>query len=163
MVLEHHANDMRVTKSVKLELKENGKPKNLELITQFNGELLVFSSFADQKLKKNSLYVQGVNKRTLQLKNDLRKVGEIDYAGNSEGNVGSYNFVLSRGRTKLLIYYNLPYQEEQNERLDFHVLDKELNLIWEKKVILPHREELFEVERLPARRLRKCLFIGSPL
>ncbi len=84
----------------------------------------MFSSFVNQELKKNILYVQSVNKRSLELENNLRKIGEIDYAGNSEGNAGGYDFAISRGRSKILVYYNLPYKQGQNVRFGFHMLDK---------------------------------------
>ena len=145
-VLEHYSNEMKRTKSERLELVEQGRSKKLEFITQFNDQLRVFSSFPNQKLKKNILYVQSINKRTLQLRSDLQKIGEIDYAGNSKRNAGGYDFVISRRGAKMLVYYNLPYERGQNEKFGFHMLDQDLNPIWEKQVTLPYKDELFVVE-----------------
>lgn len=146
ITLEHFNYQMNKTKSVELELKEQKKDKNFEFIVQLNGELYLFTSFKNQKVKKNYLFVQSINKKTLQLNRDIRKIAEISYTGKSKRNSGNYDYDLSRDSTKILVYYNLPFDKGEREKFGFHVFDNKLNEIWEKRVTLPYKEELFDIE-----------------
>jgi len=144
--LEHFDQSLSKTKSLQLELKYKNSARFYEGIVQLNNELFLFSSYRDQKTKKNSLFVQNVIKNTLQLDPKLKTVSTIDYTGERRRNAGNFNYRISNDSTKLLVFYNLPYNKGMNERFGFHVFDKNMNLIWEKEVTLPYKEELFGIE-----------------
>ena len=146
VTLEHYDKEMSQSKSVEIELEEQKKERNFEFIIHIDNEMYIFSSFANQKLKKNFLFVQGVNKKTLQPNKDLRKIAEIDYSGKSKYNSGNFDYEISKDSSKVLIYYNLPYDKGESEKFGFHVFDKALNQLWEKNITLPYKEELFDVE-----------------
>ncbi len=146
ITLEHYNNKMNQTKSVEINLEEQNKKTYFEFIIQLNNELYLFSSFKNQKLKRNFLFVQSINKKTLQFNKDLKKIAEINYSGKSKFNAGNFDFVLSRDSSKVLIYYNLPYDKYGSEKFGFNVFDNNLNELWEKKITLPYKEELFDVE-----------------
>lgn len=137
---------MNESVSVEIDLEEQNKKKSLEFIVQLNKELYLFSSFTNQKLKTNFLFVQSINKHKLTPNNDIKKIAEIDYSGNSKNNSGDFSYELSRDSSKVLIYYNLPYDKGESEQFGFHVYDNNFNQVWEKKVTLPYKEELFDVE-----------------
>ena len=137
---------MDQTKSVELDLEYLKKKIDFEFIVQLNNKLYLFSSFKNQKLKRNFLFVQSINKRSLQLKQDLNKIAEIDYSGKSKYNAGNFYYETSRDSSKVLIYYSLPYDKGEREQFGFHVFDRNLNQLWEKKITLPYKEELFDVE-----------------
>jgi len=82
----------------------------------------------------------------VRLQKELTKVGEIDYSGNRKLNAGNFGFELSDDSTKVLIYYNLPFDKGEKEKFGFHVYDNQFNPLWEKQVTLPYLEELFDVE-----------------
>ena len=146
ITLEHYDQKMALSKSVEIELKEQKKKRKFEFIIHIDNEMYIFSSFANQKLKKNFLFVQGLDKKTLQPKKDLKKIAEIDYSGKSKYNSGSFDYEISRDSSKVLVYYNLPYDKGESEKFGFHVFDKSMNQLWEKKITLPYKEELFELE-----------------
>jgi len=144
--LERYSNRLILSKSVELDLKSEKKKRQLEFIIQLDGRMYVFSSYMDQKIKRNFLFVQPVNKRTLVLEGELKKIAEIDYEGNTKYNAGYFNYKLGRDSTKLLIYYDLPYDKGESEKFGFHVFDEKFDQIWEKKVVLPYKEEFFSIE-----------------
>lgn len=146
IILEHFDNKLSQTKSVELDLKYQKKDLSFEFVIQLNDELFLFSSFKNIKLKRNFLFVQSINKETLQFNQDIKKVAEIDYSGHSKYNAGDFNYRISRDSSKVLIYYELPYEKGANERFGFHVFDGDLNQLWEKNITLPYKEELFRVE-----------------
>lgn len=146
VILEHYDTNLTVIRSVELQLQEDSKRTNYERILHSNNQLFLFSSFPNQKTKENILFVQTINKKTLELSSDKRRIATIGYFGESRKNAGEYYFELSRDRSKLLVYYALPYEAGENERFGFQMFDAELNKLWGKEVSLPYKDELFEVE-----------------
>lgn len=146
ITLERYNNKMNPDRSSELKLEFNNEKMDYEQIIQLNDELYVFSSLKDQKDKKNKLFVQTIDKNTLLPSYDIKQIGEVDYAGNMKSNAGNFNLRLSRDSSKVLVYYNLPYEKHENEKFGFHVLDAQLNEIWSKQIFLPYEEALFEIE-----------------
>lgn len=148
LYLEHYNEKMSQSRSVELDLKfelEEKKRESLfEFIIHVDNEIYLFSSLKNQK--KNLLFIQGINKKTLQADKNIKQIAEIDYSENTIFNSGNFNYKISNDSTKILIYYNLPYNRRESQKFGFHVFDKDMNQLWEKIVISPYKEALFEVE-----------------
>lgn len=52
---------------------------------------------------------------------------------------------MARDTSKILVYYQLPYEKKENEKFGFHVFDNDMNLLWTKNVVLPYEDKLFGV------------------
>lgn len=144
--LSRYSNELNLELNTTPNLKEGKKDKILEKVIYMDNEMYLFSSFKNQKLKKNFLFFQSIDKETLELDDDLQKVAEIDYSSNSRYNAGNFGFEMSRDSTKLMVYYNLPYNKNENEKFGFHVFDKHMNEIWKKDITLPYTDNLFVVK-----------------
>ncbi len=140
--------DMSLEKSVVLNLEEQGKKKRFEFVVLFHGEILLFTSYNNQKLKKKFLFKQKVNTNTLLVEGDSEKIAEIDYKGFSKFNSGAYKYRLSRDSSKFLVYYDLPYKRNESEKFGYQVFDESFNQIWERNITLPYTDGLFDVERV---------------
>jgi len=139
--------NLNPAKSIELELTENGKTKYFEQLLHLGGRLILFTSFLDQKSKKNSLFVQQVDKKSLMPDNvNKKKLAEIDYHGNSKKNSGSFSFRTSNDSSKVLIIYSLPFEYNEPEKFGLLVVDQQMNVLWKKDVTLPYRDELFDIE-----------------
>lgn len=147
LLLDRFDNSLNPSKSIELELTEEGKKSYLEEIVHLDGKLLMFTSYPNQRTKLNALFVQPVNKQTLLPDNTKKqKLAEINYEGNSKRNSGSFSFRLSQDSSKVLIFYSLPYDYRDPEKFGFLVMDKNLNVMWKKDITLPYRDDLFDVE-----------------
>jgi hypothetical protein len=144
--LEHYDNNFSPTKSFDLDIEEEGKECNVSYLLQLKNRLYVFYSYQNTKEKKNILLVDEIDKKTLQPKNEKRKLGEIDYAGNSKRNSGNFSFKISRDSSKVLVFYSLPDTHGDPEAFGFNVLDNTLSSIWEKNVTIPYKNGLFDTE-----------------
>ncbi|MBI9053411.1 MAG: hypothetical protein JEY96_06305 [Bacteroidales bacterium] len=160
ITLEHFDNKQNFTKSVELDLKYQKKDMYYRFIIHINDELFLFSSFKNQKLKQNFLFIQSIDKNTLELKQGLKKIAQIDYSGKGRRNAGNFNYRLSRDSSKVLIYYDLPYDKGSKEKFGFHVFDKNLNQLWEKKVTLPYNDELFDIKNYKVDNLGNVHLLG---
>jgi len=142
--LEHFDNNFNKTKSVRI--KNNKKKLKFEFILHLNNKLYIFSSLIDKKLKSNFLFVQDINKKTLLPNNDLVKVAENDYEKHSKNNTGKYYFRISRDSSKVLIYYDKPNKKNKSERFSIHIFDTDMNQLWEKQILLPYKNKLFDIK-----------------
>lgn len=146
IILEHFNQKLELTKSIEIELEYQKKEMNFEYFIHLNNNLYVFSSFTNQKSKKKYLFYQTIEKNTLSVNKDLKKVAEIDYDGNSKYNSGNFQYELSRDSSKLLVYYNTPFEKGEKEKFGLHVFNNKMEELWNKEITLPYIEELFEVE-----------------
>lgn len=146
--IERFDNNLNMVKSIELDLTEAGEKTNLQYLLHLNGRLLMFSSFPNQQTKRNVLFVQQVNKQSLMLDQKKLKLTEINYEGNSKRNSGSFSFRISNDSSKVLIFYSLPYDYGDPEKFGFMALDNQMNVLWQKDVTLPYRDELFDVESI---------------
>jgi hypothetical protein len=144
--LEHYDDNFSLTKSFDLDLESGQEKGKMNNVLYLNKKLYLFYSVADQKTKKNSLFAKEVDKGTLEPKNETKKLGEIDYTGKRKKNSGTFSYRVSRDSSKLLIFYALPYDEDEPEAFGFNVLDNQLNSLWQKDITLPYKDELFDIE-----------------
>jgi hypothetical protein len=143
LTIVHFDNKLTKTKSAELELITDKKERGFEHALHSNGKIFIFSSFRNQKLKKNILFVQTLNKQTLALNNDLKMIAEVD--NGSRYNSGDFNFKVSVDKSKIMIFYTLPYEKLEPEKFGFHIFDADLNQIWTKSISLPYTDELFGI------------------
>ncbi len=144
--LERYDLEMNRSKIVKLDLRDRYIKRSFEFITMLNKKLYIFSSRYDKRNKKDYLYVQTIDKSTLLLNNDSKKIAEIDYSKKTLFNSGGFGFRMSRDDSKILIFYNIPNKKKEKERFGFHVYDENFSQIWEKNETLPYEESLFIIE-----------------
>ncbi len=145
--IEHFDNDLKLTKSVKLDLSVKRDERHYQGMVYINNDLYFFTSYQDRKQKKLSMYVQTIDKQTLIPNNDMLKISEIDYTGYKNYNAGQYDFKISRDSSKILVYYNLPYNKKGNNKFGYHVFDNVFNELWHQDIELPYEDELFDIER----------------
>lgn len=143
ILIERYGNDMSLKKSVPIRLGEKKEERIYQYGTQIDGELILFTTILDKKAKVNLLFAQTVNKKTLKPSSKLTRVGAINFDGSARKNSGSFTYQVSNDDKRILIYYNLPYEKNSNEKISYHILDKDLNLLWEKSVTLPYESDLF--------------------
>ncbi|MEY4904436.1 MAG: hypothetical protein RLZZ292_2251 [Bacteroidota bacterium] len=138
--------NFNIDKAVELDMSEGRNDKTLELPLMLGSNLALFSSFVNEKHKKRYYFVQSIDKKTLALKRDIRKIAEVDYSGKFKSNTGSMRYAVSRDSSKVLLYFNHPYRKGDPETFGFTVIDKDLNELWTRDVTLPYNDELFEVK-----------------
>ncbi len=146
--IEHFDNKMNQTKWKEIIIKDKkGDERDYEFIVYMNNTLYLFSSIENKKTDNVILYAQTINKKTLRLNNDSRKITEINYAKKGSKSFGDFEYEISRDESKLMIHYLLPVRKKEKEKIALIVLDKDLELLWGRKCTLSYMKELFEDER----------------
>jgi len=146
IILEHYDKEMNPSKSVEIELEDENRERDYEFIIYLNNEMFLFSSYNDKRADTKTLFVQGVDKRTLQAKPEISQIAETDYSWASRFRAGNFGHKVSNDSSKVLIYYTLPYEKDESQKFALHVFDQDLNSLWQKNVDLPYGEDLFDVK-----------------
>lgn len=148
--LEKYNKRMEFVRSVDLVVKEEGKRKEVEGIYMLDGKLMMFTSFYNQKQKKKYVFVQEVNKKTLNFGTRSKKIGEYPFGGNfklgSWG--GSVGIQMSRDSSKVLLYSDIQDKKKENDEFKFQVFDTELNELWSNMVKVPYENQLFDIQKV---------------
>ncbi len=144
--LEHFNNDYEPNQSLDLDFKENGQDCTVQHVVNWHGRLYIFYSYATKNERKNVLLMGEIDKSTFTIRADKLKIGEIDYSEKSKRNKGDFNLRFSRDSSKLLVFYDLPFQGNDSETYGFNVLDDQMRSLWQKNVTLPYSDDLFDVE-----------------
>ncbi len=142
IVLEKFDNKMNLKYSEELIIPRKDKDLMLfEDVVYINKQLVLLVSYFDRKNKKNYYFAYPID--------DKGKVGskfKLLDENTTEGRNGSnYDFVLSKDTTKLLLYYNPPFDNKADEKFHYKVFDQSFNLIWEKEVELPYKDKLVSI------------------
>ena len=135
---------MKLRKSNALDLRFKNKDRDFEDIVIMKGNMYLLSSFNNQAKKKNYLFVQPINLKTLQARRDLSKIAEVDTKDRFRE--GGFRHHISKDTSKILIYAMLPRKKKQPERFSLQVFDNEFNLIWAKEITLPFDDDNFSIE-----------------
>lgn len=144
--LQHFDVNMNPGTIVDLEIESGKRQGKINNILHHKGKLMFFYTFEDTKTKKNTLYLDEIDKSTLLPKKQEKVIGQIDFTGKGKRNRGSFQYRVSRDSSKILVLYALPYDEDSPEKFGFTVLDQQLNLIWSKDITMPYRDELYDFE-----------------
>ncbi len=111
----------------------------------FNENIFIVGSYRNKRSKMSYLFYQKLDLNNLAFADDLVKIAEYSYEDGSRRDRGAFDFEISKDKSKLFVYYNIPVDGESAEAFGFHVYDKELGLIWERDVELPYAEDLFSI------------------
>lgn len=145
-LLEKYDLNCKQLLSVELELSHDKKKHGLEEIIHIGDEIYLFSSFENKKEEKNYLFVETINKKTL-VPGNMKKIAEIDYAGQKRWNSGSYSFKTSSDSSHIMIFFDKPHEKEGTDKFGFQIYNSKMELQWESDIDSKYEDELFTVSQ----------------
>jgi hypothetical protein len=148
--IQHFDPKMAQQKDLEIELKEGRADKAFEGIFHYGDKLWMYSSFTNNKTDKKMLFAQEVNKKTLRPSSQTYKLMEI---GGKETKLSSSDFTmrLSADSSHIAVLANYVLRrskKDSDKKIELQVYDSEMNLKWDRKVVLPWSDYLFDVERI---------------
>lgn len=143
IILEKFDKQMNLKYSEELIIPKKNKDIMLfEDVVYINKQLVLLTSYFDNKNKRNFYFAYPID--------DNGKVGSkfklLDENTTNGKRGANYDFVLSKDTTKMLLYYNPPFDKKADEKFHYKVFDQSFNLIWEKEVELPYKDKLVSIK-----------------
>lgn len=163
LFIEHYDNSLKLSKTVELELKAQEKELKFEFIVPLNNNIFIFSSFQNKKLEKKILFIQKLNKKTLQPGKDLKIIAEIDYSKKTSSFSGFFGYTLSKDSSKFLLYSELPFTKDEKERFNLQIFDQNLIQLWKKNITLPYKDDLFRIKKYKINKEGEPYFLAKVL
>ncbi|MEO0778187.1 MAG: hypothetical protein AAF146_16590 [Bacteroidota bacterium] len=140
----YHNRKMKMLKSREIDLRYKNKKRQLEEVMMLGGKLYLLTSFHNEAKKKNYLFTQRIDNRSLNLKKDLQMIGEIDTRGVLRE--GSFDYHISRDSQTILVINKLPNKKSEPERFALRVFDDNFTEQWQKDIHLPYDNQNFSIE-----------------
>lgn len=123
-----------------LDLKDKEGDRSYEFAAQVGSEFYIFSSYQDRKQRKTFLFAETVNKQSLGLKKDARKIAEIDWSDESRSDRANFGFRFSPDRSKLMIRYTLVNKDNEVLRFGLCTLDNTFKTLWKNDGLIPVKQ-----------------------
>ncbi len=159
VIIEHYGDNMNIKKAREIELKYKKKDRVFQDIVMVGRQLYLITSFHNEAKKKNYLFRQKIhNTRLTTSERDLELISEIDTRSTLRD--GTFDIILSKDSSKLLIYNKLPTKNREAERFNLKVYDDAFGLMWSKDITLPYDDRVFRVEEYRVDRTGNVYLLG---
>lgn len=107
--------------------------------------IYLFTSHYDLKTKTVLIHTHTLNKETLILNENPKKIGE--FKGTKAQVRTGFSIISSPDSSKFLLYKNLSTERKSdNEHFYAIVLDSKFQKIWSKEITIPYSSKLFDIE-----------------
>lgn len=134
---------MNPVKEQALMIQEDGR-KLVPLVSFFlNDQLYLFSSQREGFDKEKHIFLQSVDKVTLQPQPDLFKVTTIPTLDRRY--TGEVHFTFSQDSSHLMVFSNIQNRGRAPEKYAFIVYDDNMELQWSKEISLPVKNRNFRI------------------
>jgi hypothetical protein len=118
-------------------LEYNNRKRQFHGVVPVKNNFYLFSAFQNEQHKKHYLFVQHINKETLETEDNMKMIGEIDHSGIDKYNNTHFHHEISPDQSKILIYYNIVNKKKQNLRYGMYVFSDQMELIWKNENVVP--------------------------
>jgi len=136
--------DMKMVRSKNLPFENTDQKMKYINSIYMNGNIYIFSAQRDFKSLKSTLYVQQLDKNTLELNPTPRKIDEIKLK--SKKHESNFKIRVSRDSSKVAVFAWSHINSESKVTINCSVFDANLATLWSKKITLPFKAGLSFLE-----------------
>ncbi len=138
--------DLRLVQKQELPMHYGKNYHYFQFMVMQGSELYLFTKRFVSKEKSIYLYVEHIDKKTLQSVGGLKEVVVIP--ATRKWNTVEFDHSISIDEKKMVLDYNMPYEYDTKEEAGVIVFDEKMNVMWSKVIELPYMEQSFAVEKL---------------
>lgn len=102
-------------------------------------QIYLFFEATDKKSNTHLLLMEELNMNTLLPQGKITKIDEISFE--KRRNQGTFTIVRSNDKSKILLYKDLPYEKDANEKYELTVFDEKMNKIWNSPIEMPYNDK----------------------
>jgi len=159
--LERVDKNLDFVSRVMLKLVYEKSNLNFYSVRIFNGKLLLFASNNDGKNEKKYLYVRQLDPETMNPVGDFVKISELDYSETISRKAGGFKFIQSPGAKFAMFLHQNPSNKNDFQGFGIKVFNKDMELVRAGDIVLPYKEDEFEVHRYDLDREGNVYILGS--
>ncbi len=122
-------------------------PLSLLEVVEIGGKVYVFTSYQDTKLKEKYIFLHEYDASVMTVSAG-KEIAKMSFEGFKRSQSGDFSVVYSEDRNSILVYFELPYGDNDPERFGVIAYDRNMNVIWENTFVLPYQADKFRREQL---------------
>lgn len=130
-----------------LNLNIEGQVFELSKIVEAGGNSYFFITATDNKAKIKSIYLYNYKPESLSLSSGS-KVAQFSFEGFKRSRGGEFRVSYSAGRSHILVYYGLPFEDNDPERFGVIVYDMNMKEEWKKEFTLQYSSDRFVIQEV---------------
>lgn len=124
-------------KYLRLEHKTGDYERKAQHVLAHDDKIYAFSSYQNKKEKKHYIFVETLNKETLDYNNDVRKIGEISYGDDIKGSkLDNFALTTSPNKDLNLLSYSI-VNGDKITNFGLLVLHKDMSEMWHSESPFP--------------------------
>lgn len=142
--LQKYNDKLKKSSTIDLYKLLKGKQEIIEEVFWFENKLLMLTQNLNRSEKKYQLSIRKLSTDKLSLEGDKQVIKEIGY----DWTLGkpSLDYRISKDSTKLMLFYNLPNKRNNDEKVGYTILNKNLKKLNERTLTIPVKDRFFEIE-----------------
>lgn len=133
------------TKEIKLESSKGNKPLEYQVMTRMGENPILFATYFNKDKNKIELYGRKYDLEGEPIEKD-KKIAE--FSASRKQQIEAMNFVASEDSTSMLTYFTEKFDKYENEKIDFHLFDKNLEERWNRNIEFPYKGKNFQISRV---------------
>jgi len=133
------------TKELKLESSKGNKPLEYQVMTRMGENPILFATYFNKDKNKIELYGRKYDLEAEPIEKD-KKIAE--FSSTRKQQIEAMNFVASEDSTSMLTYFTERFDKYENEKIDFHLFDKNLDERWSRNIEFPYKGKNFSIFRV---------------
>jgi len=142
--LQKYNSKLKKNSTIDLYKLLKGKHEFIEDIFWHQNKLLMLTQHLSRSEKKYELIIRKLSTDKLSLEGDKIVFKEIAY----DWTLGkpTLDYRISKDSTKLMLLYNLPNKRNNEEKVGYTILNKNLKKLTERTLTIPVKDRFFEIE-----------------
>lgn len=157
--MERFSRELKLQHSEEITLRYDNKDVTLEDVLYLNNQLYLLTSYGNQSHQKVYLFMQKLSDRQMRPTGSAKKIAEGPLTRNQYGR--TFDFQMSADSGRLLVYHQIPTAAKEPERFALHVFDRNMELQWEREVLLPYPDEQFSIREYRVDEEGKVFLMGA--
>ncbi len=146
--IDKYDKEMNFLSSMKIEFAQ--KEQKYVAIKHINNKFYLFSSLENEKIKEHLLFIQEIDKNTLQPNEQMKKIASTLLDGKNINKDSVFYISVSPDESKLSVSYSPNTNKNSSQekyKLNTQVHNTiSFDLLWQKEVELPHLANLYSHE-----------------
>jgi hypothetical protein len=133
------------TKELKLESSKGNKPLEYQVMTRMGENPVLFATYFNKDKNKIELYGRKYDLEGEPIEKD-KKIAE--FSATRKQQIEAMNFISSEDSLSMLTYFSEKFEQYENEKIDFHLFDKNLIERWNRNIEFPYKGKNFSIFRV---------------
>jgi hypothetical protein len=132
------------SKVIELETSKGNKSLEYQVFERLGNHPVLFATYFNKDRDKIELYGR---RYTIEGEPTGRESKIAEYPASRKSEMDALQFVQSNDSTKMLAFFSKRIDKYSSEKINFHLFDQDLNVVWNRDIEFPYKGRNFNIHR----------------